>query len=76
MTKFNVNNWTHEKLTSICFFTITHCLLSLVDALLKINAIIHVSVCLLTMKISHNEGMRISAVIVKRIILVRKRYFC
>ena len=36
--------------------------------------IIHVSVCLLTMKVSHNEGMGISAIIVKNI-LVRKSLF-
>ena len=39
------------------------------------SIIIHVSACLLTMKISHNEGMGISAIIVKKIILVRKSVF-
>ena len=52
---------------SICFCIITNCLLFLVDAQLKNNAIIHVSVCLLTMKVSHNEGVRISAIIVKKV---------
>ena len=41
---------THEKLMSNCFFTITNCPLLLVDALYKL--LIHVSVCILTIKIS------------------------